>query len=87
MSLRPFALRGRLGNRSLRRFLLRGADRVEALQRLHQVDDPGWCLDRWRDDLFAGDFGVDDPSVQDRVRELVLQAYAENVHEIAETGS
>jgi hypothetical protein len=30
---------------------------------------------------------VGDPSVQDRVRELVLQAYAEYVHEIAETGS
>ena len=30
---------------------------------------------------------VGDPSVQDRVRELVLQAYAENVEEIAETGS
>jgi len=30
---------------------------------------------------------VGDPSVQDRVRELVLQAYAEYVHEIVETGS
>ena len=30
---------------------------------------------------------IGDPSVQDRVRELVLQAYAENVEEIAETGS
>jgi hypothetical protein len=30
---------------------------------------------------------VGDPSVQDRVRELVLQAYAEYVHEIAKTGS
>ena len=30
---------------------------------------------------------VGDPSVQDRVRELVLQAYAAYVHEIAETGS
>jgi hypothetical protein len=30
---------------------------------------------------------VGDPSVQDRVRELVLQAYAGYVHEIAETGS
>jgi hypothetical protein len=30
---------------------------------------------------------VGDPGVQDRVRELVLQAYAEYVHEIAETGS
>ena len=61
MSLRPFALCGRLGNRGPGRFLLRGADRVEALlQRLHQVDDSGRCLDRRRDDLFPGDLGFDD---------------------------
>ena len=61
MSRRPFALCGRLGNRGLGRLLLRGADRVEALlQRIHQVDDPGWRLDRRRDDLFPGDLGFDD---------------------------
>ena len=43
VSLRAFTLRGWLGyrDRGLRRLLLRGADRVEALlQRVHQVDDP-----------------------------------------------
>src|SRR6202140_3572059 len=63
VALGAFALRGRLRNRDrgLRRFLLRGADRVEALlQRFHQVDDPGWCLDRRRDDFFPGDLGFDD---------------------------
>src|SRR6202140_1230121 len=59
--LRAFALGDCLGYRGLRRFLLRGADGVEALlQRLHQVDDPGWCFDRRRDDLFPGDLGFDD---------------------------
>src|ERR1700682_4598478 len=61
VALRAFALRRRLGYRGLRRFLLRGADRVEALlQRFHQVDDPGWCLDRRRDDLFPRDLGFYD---------------------------
>ncbi len=61
MSLRPFTLCGRLGNRGLGRLLLRGADRVEALlQRIHQVDGPGWRLDRRRDDLLACNLGLDD---------------------------
>jgi hypothetical protein len=61
ITLRAFALRGRLGHRGLRRFLLRGTHGVKALlQRFHQVDDPGWCLDRRRDDFFPGDLGFDD---------------------------
>ena len=59
--LRAFALRGGLRYRGLRRFLLRAADGIEALlQRFHQVDDPGRCLDRRRDDFFPGDLGFDD---------------------------
>jgi hypothetical protein len=60
-ALRTFALRGCLGYRGLRRFLPRGADGIEVLlQRFHQVDHPGRCLDRRRDDFFSGDLGFDD---------------------------
>src|SRR5438445_348240 len=59
--LGAFALRGRVSYLGLCWFLLLGADRIEALlQRIHQVDDPGWRLDRRRDDLFPGDLGFDD---------------------------
>src|SRR5712692_7457603 len=61
LSLCAFALRGGWGNCGLRRFLLCGTDGVEALlQRVHQVDDPGWRLDCRRDNLFPGDLGFDD---------------------------
>src|SRR5260370_37984843 len=61
VALRAFALRSWLGHFGFRRFLLFGAYGVEAFpQRVHQVDDSGWCLDRRRDDLFPGDLGFDD---------------------------
>src|SRR5580700_10435225 len=55
VALRAFALRSWLGHFGFRRFLLFGAYGVEAFpQRVHQVDDPGWCLDGRRDDLLMG---------------------------------
>jgi hypothetical protein len=60
-NLGAFALRG-CDHRSLRGFLFRGIDGVEALlQGLHQIDDSRWGFDRCRDDVFAGDLRVDDP--------------------------